>query len=65
MLDGGIEALVADYGPDRILFGSGFPDSYMGGMMLALKHSQISADAQQAIAGGNLERILAWSGGSA
>jgi uncharacterized protein len=64
MLDGGIESLVADYGPERVLFGSGFPESYMGGMMLALKHSQIGADAKQAIAAGNLERILAWSGGS-
>ena len=35
LLDGGIEALVADYGPSRLLFGSGFPESYLGGMMLA------------------------------
>jgi uncharacterized protein len=65
MLDGGIEALVTDYGPERVLFGSGYPESYMGGMMLALKHSRISSDAKQAIAGGNLERILAWAGGGA
>lgn len=60
MLDGGIEALVADYGPGRILFGSGFPESYMGGMMLALRHAQIPDMAKQAIAAGNLERLLAW-----
>ena len=35
LLDGGIESLVADYGGRRLLFGSGFPESYMGGMMLA------------------------------
>ncbi len=59
LLDGGLEALVADYGPDRLLFGSGFPESYWGGMMLALRHAQIPDEAKAAIAGGNLERMLA------
>jgi uncharacterized protein len=58
LLDGGIEALVADYGSDRLLFGSGFPESYFGGMMLALRHARISDAAKKAIAAGNLERIL-------
>jgi len=58
-LDGGLEALVADYGARRILFSSGFPESYFGGMMMALKHARIPAEAKAAIAGGNLERILA------
>ncbi len=58
LLDGGIESLVADYGPQRVLFGSGFPESYFGGMMLALKHAQISDEAKALIAGGNLERII-------
>jgi uncharacterized protein len=58
MLDGGIESLVADYGPGRLLFGSGFPEQYLGGMMLALRHAQISDAAKNAIAGGNLEHIL-------
>jgi hypothetical protein len=58
-LDGGLEALVTDYGARRILFGSGFPESYLGGMMMALKHARISEEARLAIAGGNLERILA------
>ena len=59
LLDGGIEALVADYGPARLLFGSGFPESYFGTLMLTLRHRQISADAKIAIAGGNLARLLA------
>jgi hypothetical protein len=59
LLDGGIESLVADYGGRRLLFGSGFPESYIGGMMLALRHARIPDEAKQAIAGGNLERILA------
>jgi hypothetical protein len=58
LLDGGIEALVADYGARRLLFGSGFPESYLGGMMLALKHARIPDEAKAAVAGGNLERII-------
>jgi uncharacterized protein len=58
ILDGGIEAFVSDYGAGRMLFGSGFPDSYFGGMMLAIKHARIPDDAKTAIASGNLERIL-------
>ena len=58
MLDGGLEALVSDYGATRVLFGSGFPESYFGGMMLALRHAGIPDEARAAIAGGNLERIL-------
>jgi hypothetical protein len=59
LLDGGIEALVNAYGAGRLLFGSGFPESYFGGMMLALRHAQIPLEAKAAIASGNLERILA------
>ena len=58
LLDGGIEALVADYGARRVLFGSGFPESYFGGMMMALKHARIPDEAKAAIAHGNLERII-------
>ena len=58
LLDGGIEALVRDYGAGRMLFGTGFPDQYHGGMMLALKHAEIAQDERDAIASGNLERIL-------
>jgi predicted TIM-barrel fold metal-dependent hydrolase len=58
LLDGGIEGLVADYGARRILFGSGFPESYFGGMMMALKHAEIPLAAKEAIAHGNLSRIL-------
>jgi len=58
LLDGGLEALVADYGASRVLFGSGFPESYLGGMMLTLRHARIPEEAKVAIASGNLERIL-------
>ena len=58
LLDGGLEAVVADYGARRVLYGSGFPESYMGGMMMALKHARLPEEAKMAIAGGNLERLL-------
>jgi predicted TIM-barrel fold metal-dependent hydrolase len=41
-----------------MLYGSGFPRSHHGGMMLALRHAQITEEDKQAIAAGNLERIL-------
>lgn len=59
ILDGGIEAFVGDYGRERLLFGSGFPECHFGGMMLALRHARIDEEAKAAIAGGNLERLLA------
>lgn len=58
LLDGGIEAFVTDYGARRMLYGSGFPESYFGGMMMALKHAAIPDAAKVAIAHGNLERLL-------
>jgi uncharacterized protein len=58
LLDGGIESFVADYGPQRMLYGSGFPASHFGGMMLAIRHARISEEAKTAIAGANLQRIL-------
>jgi len=59
LLDGGIESLVQDFGSHHLCFGSGFPDQYIGGMMLALKHAEISEEDKEAIACGNLEHILA------
>jgi hypothetical protein len=58
LLDGGLEALVADYGARRLLFGSGFPESYLGSMMLTLRHARIPDEAKEAIASGNLERVI-------
>lgn len=57
-LDGGIEDVCRAYGPDRLLFGSNFPETPMGGPMLTLLHAEISDDDRVLIAGGNLRRIL-------
>lgn len=57
-LDGGIESLVGRYGPGRLLFGSGLPERYVGGMMMAIRHAEIPEGAKAAIAGGNLARLV-------
>jgi hypothetical protein len=56
--DGGLEDLVARYGPGRLLFASGWPRCYMGAAMLHLAGADLDADAKAAIAGGNLARLL-------
>ncbi len=63
LLDGGIRGARCRLRADRLLYGSGFPESHFGGMMMALKHAQIADGAKSAIAHGNLERLLkeAWS----
>ncbi len=58
LLDGGIEALVRDFGSSRLLYGSGMPIQYPGGMMLAIRHAEIDEADKRAIAGENLERLL-------
>jgi len=58
LLDGGIEAFVSDYGARRMLYGSGFPESYMGGMVMAIRHARIPLAAKALIAHGNLERLI-------
>ena len=58
ILDGGIEAFVDRYGASRLLYGSDFPAAYHGGMMLALAHADIADEDKEAIASGNLERLV-------
>jgi hypothetical protein len=57
-LDGGIPELVAKYGANRILFGSGFHTRPMGGASLLLRNVDISRQDKELIAHGNLERLL-------
>jgi len=47
-----------EYGPERMLFGSGFPDIPFFGGVLTLMHADIPDGAKEAIAGGNLRRLL-------
>ena len=57
-LDGGLTAFCDKYGPDRLLFGTAFPDTNMAGAMLTLMHCDMSDDCKQHVAAGNLERLL-------
>jgi uncharacterized protein len=56
--DGGMEATVARYGAERLLFGSGFPVRYHESAILQLLHADISDEDKQKIASTNLERVL-------
>jgi len=59
MTDGGMEAFVESYGAGRLLFGSGFPQAYLGAFTLTIAHCDIAPPDKAAIAGGNLARLLA------
>jgi len=58
MLEGGISALCERYGPDRLLFGTAFPDWQPGGSLFSLLHAGLREADTAAIAGGNLDRLL-------
>ena len=58
MTNEGIKDMLLRYPAEKILFGSGFPMSYMGAHILEIKHAEISEDAKCLIAGGNLKRLL-------
>jgi predicted TIM-barrel fold metal-dependent hydrolase len=56
---GAIEAFCQRFGADRLVFSSGFPDYPSGAALLTLVGADISDDDRQAIARGNLARLLA------
>ena len=58
LVEGLIEEHRARYGPGRLLYGSAFPDNCAGGPLLRLAQAEIDEAARQAIAGGNLQRLL-------
>ena len=58
MTDCGLKDLLKRYAAERILFGSGFPTSYMGAHMLVIKHAEITEEDKIKIAGGNLKKLL-------
>jgi len=57
-LEGGLVELVERYGASRLLYGSNYPISPMGGPLLMLARAAISQEERAAIAGGNLARLL-------
>lgn len=60
-LDQGIADFVASYGSDRLLFATGYPHIAPGGPLGALLRAPIAESDREAIAGGNLERLLSWA----
>src|SRR5438105_3104951 len=58
LVDSGIEEFCRRYGAARLVFGSGFPDNAGGAAMLALARAELSDAEKQAVAGGNLRRLL-------
>lgn len=57
-LAGGLADFVKRCGPDRLIFGSGYPRNAMGGARSLLQHAWISDDDKRAVAAGNLDRLL-------
>ena len=57
-LDGGIAEVCKRYGPERLLFGTAFPGTSMGAAMLTLLHCDMPDEYKEAVAAGNLERLL-------
>ena len=58
MVDGLIESFCQRYGPERLLFGSGYPDNCSGAALLRLVQADMSDAHKEAIGWGNLTRIL-------
>lgn len=58
LTDCGLKDMLKKYPAEKILFGSGFPVSYMGAHMLVIKYAEIDEEDKIKIAGGNLKRLL-------
>jgi hypothetical protein len=59
VVDNGIEEFCRRYSAARLVFGSGYPENSSGAAMLALTHAELPLADRQAIAAGNLDRLLA------
>lgn len=54
----GVEALAANFGAQRLVFGTGLPGLEAGGPMALVAYADISPEDRAKIAGGNLLRLL-------
>lgn len=59
---GGIEAVCSRFGSRRLIFGTDLPHFEPGAAVSSITYADISDAEKQAIAGGNLENLLAWLG---
>jgi len=60
VVSGGIEAVCSRFGASRLIFGTGSPHLEPGAPVSLVTYAQISDADKQLIAGGNLEKLLAW-----
>lgn len=60
VVTGGIEAVCERFGAGRLIFGTGMPFFEPGNAVALITYAQIPDRDKQAIASGNLERLLAW-----
>lgn len=56
--EGGLKDFCDCYGPSQLLFGTSFPDCQPGGSLFSLLHAGLCDAHLEAIAGGNLRRLL-------
>jgi len=61
---GGIEEVCRRFGSSRLIFGTGLPFFEPGAAVSLITYAEIDAADKQAIAGGNLDRLLSWAGGA-
>ena len=55
----GVENVVREFGAERFVYGSGYPDYAMGPVLFALHHMELPEEDQAAICHDNLQRLLA------
>lgn len=60
-VSGGIEAICRRFGSSRLIFGTATPYYSAGAAVSPITYADIDDTDKQAIAGGNLERLLAWA----
>ncbi|MGQ9455463.1 MAG: amidohydrolase family protein [Armatimonadota bacterium] len=60
LVAGGIEAICERFGSSRLVFGTGAPYLEPGAAVALITFADISWEDKQAIASGNLERLLDW-----
>jgi hypothetical protein len=54
----GIELISDEFGPERLIFGSNYPDTYFHGPLIAVQKAEISSSARAKILGENAGRLV-------
>ena len=54
----GLEEVTRNYGPHRLVFGTGLPLTDAGGPIAQITYAELDMETKQAIAGGNMARLV-------